>query len=78
MRWLRRKPRRNEQTDELLAALEHIRAELRLISTVMQDPPKGARPSPVEFPQPLVDASELLARWLWLQLPAESRKDLER
>ena len=26
--------------------------------------------------QPLADISELLARWLWLQLPEESKKDL--
>lgn len=65
---------------------------LALIAEVLQERPPvaegwGHRPPPphitveqttVEFPQPVVDASELLARWLWLQLPKESKEDMSR
>lgn len=61
---------------------------LALIADGIQKEPKPAwlQPVPrvtvnvpkqtVNLPQPLTDASELLARWLWLQLPEESKKDL--
>lgn len=31
----------------------------------------------VDLPPSLVDASELFARWLWLQLPDASKKDMQ-
>jgi hypothetical protein len=63
----------------MLEALVKIAQHVELQSYLMQHPVKIERtsiPKPVEFPQPFVDASELLARWLWLQLPEESKKDL--
>ncbi len=56
------------------AELVHMNAYLALIAEVLQQQPEA--PEPEKFPQPLIDASELLARWLWLQLPEESKKDL--
>lgn len=75
---------RNKVLDEL----KILNLHLALIAEVLQNPhephsrytPPTPKVSPVEtkveFPPALVDASELLARWLWLQLPEESKKDL--
>jgi hypothetical protein len=69
--------------------LEFTNAYLALIADALQNSPALLRmPAPtkpklpdtlvakVDFPPEFRDASELLARWLWLQLPEDSKKDL--
>lgn len=78
--------RRNRIADELARTNSY----LALIAEVIQKEPdrryRALRKEPrveinvppleVDWPRPLTDATELLARWLWLQLPEESKKDL--
>lgn len=63
------------QSRPYIGGLERTNAQLSLIAEIMQrekEFPKTA----MRLPQPVVDASELLARWLWLHLPEASKEDI--
>lgn len=76
----RRKERKPEEDEQILDELRHIRAYLSLIAEVMQDrPPSFTEVQMRQFQKTargLDEFTELACRWLFLQLPEESRGDL--
>lgn len=61
--------------DPVADQLQQTNTYLSFICELMQEKKPAAKPE--KFPQPLIDAAELLSRKLWLELPDEAKEDLK-